>query len=255
MTDNPKTTAHQDKPTAQIYGFARTRAFPEFLAAIKAPGGHVPSDSAEVVDIPCPEETEAQESAPPTTVELVHVPRGEHGPGDSAAIVSCAPQAQSRAARGTKKRTRRKTIRKTPRLSPRQLHEAHCGICRSKLRDEIDEEFVHWHYVGDIAKEYQIERRAIYRHAHATGLFAIRACNIRDALGHVIHFAENADVTGDTIVRAVRTFAHINAAGEWAPPPTHFIITNRGTVQAENRGGPARKSIDTPSQVKESLRP
>ena len=104
-----------------------------------------------------------------------------------------------------------------------ELHQAQCGICSHQLREEIDEAFVNWECVSQIAHDYRLHRSALYRHAHATGLLERRNRNIRHALGHIIQHAGRVEVTANSIIRAVKIFTHINAHGSWVQPPTHII--------------------------------
>ncbi len=52
-------------------------------------------------------------------------------------------------------------------------HARRCCICSHPDRDAIEGDFIRWHSVELIAREYKIAtRKSIYRHAHCTGLFA-----------------------------------------------------------------------------------
>jgi hypothetical protein len=302
MPDNPT------QPPARFYGFARTRTGPDFFASTP--------------DILREQEVPAQQPAPSTSTELVHVPRDERActevfaggeaergrqvglpgrreaglpgrrlvepgrsiePGISVqtvieAIIAPPPEHRpKRAPRRIKKHTRRrqkKTRTRPPEpsrpMSRLARHQAHCGICGDELQEEIDEAFVNWECVYKIADEYEIDRRAIYRHAHATGLFAKRDRNLRGALGHIIHEADRVSPTADSIVRAVRMFAHINARGDWVNPPTHVMFSTATARPANampqrtdqvrgpepSRGAlPATPLSDTPCKVRKRLNP
>lgn len=106
-------------------------------------------------------------------------------------------------------------------------HSRECSICRHPERDRIDQEFVEWGAVGSIAAAYRIQRRAIYRHAHATNLFERRNRDLRFALGRIIEQAQTVQVTADSIVRAVRLYACLNDGGEWIGPPTRSMAVRR----------------------------
>ncbi|HKV05108.1 MAG TPA: hypothetical protein VJO53_08385 [Candidatus Acidoferrales bacterium] len=161
-----------------------------------------------------------------------------------------APAAARRRTRAARRRSRRKS---RP-LSTLTQHRARCGICNSSLQEEIEEDFVRWQSVRGMARHYSIEARAIYRHAHALGLFAIRDRNIRAALGHIIDHAALVRVTADSVIRAVRTLAHVNEAGEWIVPPTHVIVSSGAALQARNITPPAPKRLDTPCRSKKELK-
>jgi len=158
------------------------------------------------------------------------------------------------AARKSKSRLRKKSHpkkKKTPppeRLSRLELHQSHCKICGYEDQDEIDEAFVSWENVSRIAEDYDVDRRSIYRHASATGLYAKRDRNIRRALGRIIQKADSVPSTADSVVRAIKILTHVNARGEWVQPPTH-VIFSATTAQ------PAAKRSVTPCKVKKGLNP
>jgi hypothetical protein len=266
MPDNPT-----QAPT-RFYGFARTRTGPEFLAA--APD-ILREQEVQAHQPACPDEGRASSAS----AELVHVPRderactevfagGEAEPVRSVqtvieAIIAPPPEHRpKRAPRRIKKQARRrekKTRTRPPEPSgpvPRLArHQAHCGICGDDLQEEIDEAFVNWECVYKIADEYEIDRRAIYRHAHATGLFERRDRNLRGALGHIIHEADRVSPTADSVVRAVRMFAHINARGDWVNPPTRVIFSTATARPANAATPPATPLSDTPCKVRKRLNP
>ena len=275
MTSDPTQLA-----PARFYGFARTRTAAENFPALKPPDTD-DSSSAAVVDTPCEDEPKAPEpsaDSAPSSLALVSKPKIPVAEGqiiDVAAAPEIAelapPPANPRRSSFSKRRSpkesrsRRKTSRTrrriakaapepTRRLSRLELHQAHCSICGSELQEEIDKRFVNWECVRQIADDYSIDRSALYRHAHATRLMAKRDRNIRRALCHIIHNAGRVDVTADSVVRAVKTFAHINARGEWVNPPSHVVFTTAAPRPAK----PARvdaKTSGTPSHLISSPNP
>jgi len=120
-------------------------------------------------------------------------------------------------------------------------HQLRCSICRSESQGQIEEAFISWESVDVIAGTYAIPRCSVYRHAHATGLFARRDRNIRRALGLLIHRADKVrDVSADAIIRAAQTLARINERGEWTTPPTRVIVTREASRPADE--APASQS-------------
>ena len=226
------------------------------------------------------------EVASPCT-ETVGVPRDSQAPSPQVQAVIEAilaqppldqqtpePQPAKKRRRLKKKRQRRKTVAEEPQPPSPAMHEAQCMICTSDYREEMDELFVNWHNVSEIAREYNTPRRTVYRHAHAVGLFPIRDRNLRRSLGLIIHRAETVPcLTVDSVIRAVRTLAHINESGEWVNPPTHVIVSS-GTLQRtdqvrcpersrgaepssppEQSRGIAPELLDTPCQATEGVKP
>lgn len=100
-----------------------------------------------------------------------------------------------------------------------EVHARLCQICNHPQRQEIDEAFVYWGHPGTIVKQFGLRHRAtLYRHARAMKLYLARSWNIRSALEHIIERASITKVTADSIVRAVQTYAHVNAHGQWEEP-------------------------------------
>ncbi|MGB9242607.1 MAG: hypothetical protein WCC03_04585 [Candidatus Acidiferrales bacterium] len=103
-------------------------------------------------------------------------------------------------------------------------HARRCCICSHPDRDAIEGDFIRWHSVELIAREYKIAtRKSIYRHAHCTGLFAWR----RRVLEGILENAEHVPlVSSGVIVRAARIYAHLDENGNWFEPAhTNFTFT------------------------------
>jgi hypothetical protein len=107
-------------------------------------------------------------------------------------------------------------------------HQRKCSVCRHPERDAIEEAFLHWQSPNEIAIQHDLSDEAsIYRHAHATGLFARRDCNLRFALANFIERVNEIQVvTPGAIVRAVRAYTRISKTGEWVEPPRQIIVTH-----------------------------
>jgi hypothetical protein len=95
-------------------------------------------------------------------------------------------------------------------------HERKCTICKHPDREAIEQEFLRWYAPEHIAQDHDVPyASAIYRHAHAKGLFQRRRRNLRLALEPLIEQANTVEATAGSVIRAVRTYAHINDAGNW----------------------------------------
>jgi hypothetical protein len=121
-------------------------------------------------------------------------------------------------------------------------HERHCKICSHQDRADIEADFVEWAQPDEIAREYNISRSSIYRHARAVGLFDRRNRNLRFALGRLIEWVDSVQPTADSIVRAIHAFARINDQGEWVEPPAHVIVSSGG-IRREAAAPSARRPI------------
>ena len=115
-------------------------------------------------------------------------------------------------------------------------HTRRCNVCRHPDRKAIEHEFLRWRSPDKIAREYGIpDHSSIYRHVHATGIFARRRKAVRVALESVIECAEVVKVTASSLVKAVHAYTHINEFGEWIKHPTkHIVIVQHQNVSQEN---------------------
>jgi hypothetical protein len=122
-------------------------------------------------------------------------------------------------------------------------HTRRCNVCRHPNRKAIEHEFLRWRSPDKIAREYGIaDHSSIYRHVHATGIFARRRKTVRVALESIIECAEVVKVTSSSFVKAVHAYTHINEFGEWIKHPTkHTVI-----VQHQNAPQPVASS-ETPA--------
>jgi hypothetical protein len=104
-------------------------------------------------------------------------------------------------------------------------HSRKCSVCKHPDREAIEHEFLRWHSPDDIAEDYGIaDHSAIYRHVHATGIFARRRQTIRLALEPLLEQAHTVKVTASAIISAFRPYAQIDDAGEWIPPAKRVIV-------------------------------
>lgn len=107
-------------------------------------------------------------------------------------------------------------------------HGARCTICNHPQREAIDEAFLHWQRPTAIAHEFQLrDRRIIYRHVHALGLFHERAQKSRRSLEFIMEQAESVTPTADDIIRAVRAHSCLGEDGRWAEPTRRVIVTHK----------------------------
>jgi hypothetical protein len=217
---------------------------PEAHTWVRPPVPPAPIDPAYLSPPPAPEQPSQPQQF--TRVELVRAP-DPAPPAQVQAAPAAQPAAQPAApAPPPKKKYKKRPRRKRPLTQDEEFalvqkgvsvpvthHERLCLVCRNPHREAIEEEFIHWHSVRDIAETYQIHPHTIYRHARAVNLYDKRDRNLRFALGHIIQRAQDVRVvTADSVVRAVHAFARINRDGQWVNPPTHVIVSPGSKIQA-----------------------
>lgn len=106
-----------------------------------------------------------------------------------------------------------------------ERHRRKCQICHHPQREEIEEEFVNWHPVYRLAKNYDLaDHRSVYRHATATGLIQTRRANMRWALDSILEQAPG-HVNADSVIRAIRAYSCLDDNNKWSEPPTQVIFS------------------------------
>ena len=115
----------------------------------------------------------------------------------------------------------------------------------SSHRKDIEQEFLRWPSPDRIAQDYKIpDHSSLYRHVHASGLFARRRKAVRAALEPIIECAEYLKVTASSLVKAVHAYAHINEHGEWVNHPTqHTVIVQHMNVPQANGRDDGRRRL------------
>ena len=105
-------------------------------------------------------------------------------------------------------------------------HSRRCSICSHPDRDAIEGEFIRWRSPQKIAKDYDLpDRTAIYRHAHATGLFQARRSHIARVLESFLETIDDSPPSDfDPVTRAVRVYAHLDHEGNWLEAPRTLRI-------------------------------
>jgi len=141
------------------------------------------------------------------------------------------------------------TNRKICKTLPKQTFDYHsrkCVICRHPDRATIEEEFVHWGGVWDIARIYQLgDYRSVYRHAHATGLTLRRRENLHSVLDIFLEKARGANMSGDSILRAIRAYSCVDSLGRWVDPPTqmNYSIAHSGAQPGASAAVPTMSPV------------
>ena len=126
-----------------------------------------------------------------------------------------------------------------------ERHRRKCTLCKHAERDAIEEAFLHWLSPEFITKEFELpDWSTLYRHAHATGLFAQRRRNVRFALENVIERSVEVEITAAGLVRAIRAYASLTDSGEWVEPASRVIVSsgtaNPGSVSLTSPAAPSR---------------
>jgi hypothetical protein len=104
-------------------------------------------------------------------------------------------------------------------------HARRCTVCHHTDRLEIEDDFLHWRPSTEIAAEYGLpDRRAVYRHARATGLYRRRMKNMRVACSYIAEHAERVTPNAKNVLDAIRACSLIDANGVWHEQPRRTIV-------------------------------
>jgi hypothetical protein len=106
-------------------------------------------------------------------------------------------------------------------------HRRRCAVCHHPDCELIEEHFLSWHRPLDISVDFQLtDRSAIYRHAHAFGLFDRRRRNIRSVTEQILEKVDGVRVTAHSVLQALRAFTQITEDGQWIEPPRRVVVTH-----------------------------
>jgi hypothetical protein len=113
-------------------------------------------------------------------------------------------------------------------------HRIKCNVCRHPDHAAIDQDFLRWQSPEKLARQYGLANHtSIYRHVHATGLYARRRLTICTALESIIEHAERVVPTATEVVKAVKIYSQFNDRGQWVEPAKHRIIQRIKTSAPE----------------------
>jgi hypothetical protein len=104
-------------------------------------------------------------------------------------------------------------------------HRIKCNVCSHPDRAAIDEAFLRWESPEKIVGQYAIAHRSsIYRHAHATGLYARRRRALSSSLEFIIEHAGRVVPTASEFFRAVKEYGQLGVQGERIVPSKPHVI-------------------------------
>ena len=100
-----------------------------------------------------------------------------------------------------------------------------CTICRHKDRPVIDFDYLNWRSIQQIVSEY-----------------ALRKSTLHSVLDSIIEQAETVQVTGATILRAMRAYSCLTKNGDWVELPRRKIVRRSQQSASPNSSVRQRKS-------------
>ena len=95
-------------------------------------------------------------------------------------------------------------------------HKAQCSICLHPECKEIERRWIDSEHMSQIKYEYQVSHDAMYRYAHALGLFEKRKKNIMRALERIIEKVMTTQPSASAVVAAINAYVKLNGLGQGA---------------------------------------
>ena len=133
-------------------------------------------------------------------------------------------------------------------------HARKCTICHHKDRPVIDFDYLNWRSIQQIVKAYALTHRvALYRHAAATGLTALRKSTLHSVLDSIIEQAETVQVTGSTILRAMRVYSCLTKNGDWVDLPKRVAV-RRNQQSAHPASGIRQRNSNRYTAIRKSAK-
>jgi hypothetical protein len=98
-------------------------------------------------------------------------------------------------------------------------------VCAHPQRDAIEFDFLRWRSPEKLALDYDIaDHSSIYRHVHATGLYAHRQKSMHAALESILERSDKIHSSDLDVVRAASIYSHMDENGQWVDTPVKLII-------------------------------
>ncbi len=114
-------------------------------------------------------------------------------------------------------------------------HSRKCTICNHPERESIDEAFLHWSRSERIVRDYNLPSlSALYRHAHACGLWNLRRIKIRRALDRLIERAGDCNPSGNAVLRAIEISCRFDQDDRYVEPNKRVIIEHHSIAPEPN---------------------
>jgi|SRR5690348_4940365 len=111
-------------------------------------------------------------------------------------------------------------------------HSRKCQVCHHPDRDAIEGAFVMWRRPRGIAQVYRLTGDSLYRHAVAFDLYARRRNNLRAVLDNIMERGIETEITGETILGAVKAYTCLDDNNRWIEPTSSVVFS---TKPAETR--------------------
>jgi len=88
-------------------------------------------------------------------------------------------------------------------------HQSQCSVCSHPQRQAIEEAWVDWANTTELAERFRISRDAVYRHAHALGLFSERQKRRKRLFEKCLERLDITSFKGSDLVRILKEYTKL----------------------------------------------
>ena len=115
-----------------------------------------------------------------------------------------------------------------------ERHSRKCQVCSHPNREAIEKAFIHWRRPTLISQINNLSGDSLYRHARALNLFARRRANVRSLLENIMERGIETEVTGDIMLRAIRSYVCLSDDNRWIDPASNVAFQTNPAKEAAN---------------------
>ncbi|MGH9572804.1 MAG: hypothetical protein ACRD40_04650 [Candidatus Acidiferrales bacterium] len=128
-------------------------------------------------------------------------------------------------------------------------HSRKCQVCHHPDRDAIEGAFIMWRRPKGIAEVYRLRGDSLYRHAVAFDLFSRRRNNFRTVLENIMERGVETEISGETILGAVKAYACLDDNNRWIEPTSNVVFSKSRDEMRD-----ATPTIDVVASLEEASR-
>ncbi|HKV47858.1 MAG TPA: hypothetical protein VJN69_07175 [Candidatus Acidoferrales bacterium] len=126
-------------------------------------------------------------------------------------------------------------------------HSRKCQVCHHPDRDAIEGAFVMWRRPRGIAQVYRLTGDSLYRHAVAFDLYTRRRNNLRSVLDNIMERGIETEITGETILGAVKAYTCLDDNNRWIEPTSNVLFSANQSASAGALASYGRSNDQSPA--------
>jgi len=145
-----------------------------------------------------------------------------------------------------------------PKRQPKapERHARKCLVCRHPDRAKIEAAFLHWRSPRLIALQHNLAgTQSIYRHAHATGLYALRRFKLLCAAERIAELLDGLGPNADAVIRAVEACSRLDARGVSRGTRSSVVISLGVPGAQREPAWPMRDTPVDPAEIESASHP